>query len=79
MHEKSYQTRSKGYEPVMLIRRIEQFLSRTGMPATLFGRMAVSDPRFVLDLRQGREPRRRTVSRVEHFMNTYLAEVSHAG
>lgn len=56
----------------MLLRDIEKFLRRTGMPATKFGRLAVRDPRLVLDLRNGREPRRRTVIRVEHFMNKYF-------
>jgi hypothetical protein len=61
----------------MLIRKIEVFLRRTGMPATKFGRLATRDPRFVLDLRNGREPRAQTEKRVEHFMNTY-AEDRHA-
>ena len=61
----------------MLIRKIETFLRRTGMPATNFGRLAAHDPRFVLDLRNGREPRPRTETRVEHFMNTY-SENAHA-
>ena len=55
----------------MLIRKIEVFLRRTGMPATKFGRLAARDPRFVLDLRMGRMPRGRTEKRVEHFMNIY--------
>lgn len=55
----------------MLIRNIEKFLRRTGMPATKFGRLATHDPRFVLDLRNGRTPRGYTERRVEHFMNTY--------
>ena len=55
----------------MLIRKIEVFLRRTGMPATKFGRLAARDPRFVLDLRMGRTPRIRTERRVEHFMNIY--------
>jgi len=61
----------------MLIRKIEVFLRRTGMPATKFGRLATQDPRFVLDLRNGRSPRENTKSRVEHFMNNY-GEQSHA-
>ena len=61
----------------MLIRKIEQFLRRHDMPATKFGRLAAHDPRFVLDLRMGREPRPRTEQRVEHFMNTHHEE-SHA-
>ena len=55
----------------MLIRKIEVFLRRTGMPATRFGRLAAHDPRFVLDLRNGRIPRKPTEQRVEHFMNSY--------
>ncbi|MEO6151922.1 MAG: hypothetical protein ABIT09_09300 [Croceibacterium sp.] len=55
----------------MLIRKIEVFLRRTGMPATKFGRLAASDPRFVIDLRNGRIPRCQTECRVEHFMNKY--------
>jgi hypothetical protein len=62
----------------MLIRKIEKFLDRTGMPQTKFGRLAAHDPRFVGDLRNGREPRSSLVSRVEHFMNTYRPEVHHA-
>jgi hypothetical protein len=55
----------------MLISRIERFLRQTGMPWTKFGRLATQDPRFVADLRNGREPRVETEERVEHFMNTY--------
>ena len=55
----------------MLIRKIEVFLRHTRMPPTKFGRLATSDPRFVLDLRNGRTPRPHTEKRVEHFMNTY--------
>lgn len=61
----------------MLIRKIEVFLRHTGMPATKFGRMATKDPRFVLDLRNGRMPREKTERRVEHFMNDHK-EMSHA-
>lgn len=61
----------------MLIRKIEVFLRHTGMPATKFGRLATHDPRFVYDLRQGREPRPRTERRVDHFMNIYQ-ENTHA-
>lgn len=55
----------------MLIRKIETFLTSTGMPCTRFGRLATHDPRFVGDLRNGRTPRPETVTRVEHFMNTF--------
>ena len=61
----------------MLIREVERFLRKTGMPATRFGRLATNDPRFVLDLRMGRIPRTRLERRVEHFMNTF-GECHHA-
>lgn len=51
-----------------LLDRIERHLKETHMSATRFGRRAVGDPRFVLDLRAGRRPRRRTVERVEAYL-----------
>lgn len=61
----------------MLIRQIECFLQETGMPGTKFGRLAVHDPRFVGDLRNGREPRRAVTQRVTQFMSHYR-EQNHA-
>ena len=61
----------------MLMRKIERFLARTGMPVTKFGRLAAHDPRLVGDLRNGREPRASLSSRIEHFMNIY-GEQDHA-
>ena len=70
----------------MLIRSIEKFLSRHAMPPTKFGRLAAQDPRFVLDLRQGREPRGVTEARIEGFMSGFDAarhfhttETNHVG
>ena len=51
-----------------LLCRINRYLARSGMPETKFGRLAVHDPRFVSDLRNGREPRPGTVARVEHYI-----------
>ena len=51
-----------------LLREIELFLRSTGVPAARFGRDAVNDPRFVFDLRRGREPRPRTVARIVDFL-----------
>ena len=61
----------------MLIRKIEKFLTETGMAWTRFGRLATHDPRFVEDLRNGRTPRPETQSRVERFMARY-AETANA-
>ncbi len=60
-----------------LIRKIEKFLRETDMAWTKFGRLSVSDPRFVDDLRNGREPGQSVSQRVEDFMSEWRAE--HAG
>ena len=52
-----------------LLRDVEKFLNRSDTPPTRFGREAVGDPRFVFDLRNGREPRPRTVLRVRAFLD----------
>jgi hypothetical protein len=54
---------------VQLLREIEKFLRDSNTPAARFGRDAVRDPRFVFDLRNGREPRARTVERVRAFLD----------
>lgn len=54
-----------------LLRRITQFLNESQLPPTLFGRMAVGDPRLVSDLRGGRECGAALTQRVEHFMNDW--------
>ena len=55
----------------MLLREIERFLRDTGMPWTKFGRLAVHDPRFVGDLRNGRGSRPAVEGRVKSFMTSY--------
>ena len=52
-----------------LLRRIERHIRRKGTTATRFGRDAVGDPRFVSDLRKGREPRPETVARVTAWLD----------
>lgn len=53
---------------VYLLREIEKFLRSAGVAPTRFGRDAVGDPRFVFDLRRGREPRAGTVKRVRAYL-----------
>jgi len=55
----------------VLLISINRFLKRTGMPATTFGWMAIGDPNFVRNLREGREPRFQTLLRVKKFMSSY--------
>ena len=60
-----------------LLFAIEKYLRRTNTPPTRFGREAVGDPRFVLDLRRGREPRARTIERVAAYLAARDAGVRH--
>lgn len=55
----------------MLLRKIEDFLCRTGMPWTKFGRLVAGDPRLVGDMRNGRSPRPDLAARIEFYINTY--------
>jgi hypothetical protein len=52
-------------------RLIERFLRDHDLPPTKFGRLAVSDPRLVLDMRNGRVVRADTRARIEDFMQAY--------
>jgi hypothetical protein len=60
----------------MLLRSIETFLREHNLPATKFGRLAAHDPRFVLDLRMGRTPRRETELRTRAWMQGYADRAS---
>lgn len=58
----------------MLLDRIEKHLKSHRMPPTRFGRAAVGDPRFVFDLRDGREPRSTTIRRVTEYLDSQERE-----
>lgn len=51
-----------------LLERINQFLDRHAMEATQFGLLAVNDGHLVFDLNNGRKLRRKTVRKIEQFM-----------
>jgi 2,4-dienoyl-CoA reductase-like NADH-dependent reductase (Old Yellow Enzyme family) len=53
----------------MILNDIERYLRHTKTTPTRFGREAVGDPNFVQNLRDGREPRRRTVARVASYLD----------
>lgn len=57
-----------------LLPRIERHLRRTKMKPAVFGRAVVRDPRFVFDLRLGREPRIATERRVHAWLDAQGAE-----
>lgn len=52
-------------------RLIEAFLRDSEMPPTTFGRLALGDPRFVLDLRNGRIPRDKTMLKAQKFITAW--------
>lgn len=52
---------------------IEAFLAARKMDPTTFGRLAVNDPKFVFDLRQGRAPNLRTLERTKAFMGASVS------
>jgi len=53
----------------MLLHRIDRVLRNTSMPQTRFGREAIGDPNLVRQLREGRQLRPRTVSRVLDYLS----------
>ena len=57
---------------VHLLREVEKFLRSTDVAPTRFGRDVMGDPRFVFDLRNGREPRESTAERVRNFLREGL-------
>lgn len=71
----SEQTRNDDSEDkVHIRRRIELYLRRTRTAPTRFGREAVGDPRFVSDLRNGRELREKTETRVAAWLDARECE-----
>jgi hypothetical protein len=61
-----------------LLRRVERYLRRSGTPPTRFGREAVRDPRFVLDLRNGRQPGAAMEARVAAYLERQEAALAEA-
>lgn len=57
-----------------MLPKVERFLRKTAMPPTRFGRLVAHDPRLVLDMRNGREPRAPMQRRIEQFIAAYPQE-----
>ncbi len=51
-----------------LLRMVERHLRCRSLAPSRFGRQVAGDPRFVFDLRRGREPRPATAARVLAYM-----------
>jgi predicted transcriptional regulator len=56
--------------------RVETFLKASGFKPTEFGRQAVGDPSFVLNLRRGRSPTLATADKVLAFIGELESESS---
>jgi hypothetical protein len=54
---------------------VERHLRRSELAPSRFGRDVAGDPRFVFDLRRGREPRAATKARVLAFIKTSEIEM----
>lgn len=54
---------------MLLLPRIERHLKERRIAPTRFGRDALNDPRLVFDLREGRQPRSATVTRVCAYLD----------
>ena len=52
-----------------MLNEIESFMKIQQVSPTRFGREAVNDPRFVFDLRLGREMGNRTQRKVEAYLS----------
>lgn len=65
----TYHEQTIGAASLFLASRIELYLKRTGMRPTRFGRDVMRDPRFVFDLRRGRQPGTATVTRVTRWLD----------
>lgn len=50
---------------------VEDFLKETKIPPTLFGISILGDPRFVFDLRNGRDCRQSTIDKILSWMENY--------
>lgn len=53
-----------------LLAMIEAHRAKSEVSETAFGMLSVGDPNFVRNLKEGREPRRKTVQRVMDFILT---------
>lgn len=55
-----------------LLSDIEKFVATHGLSEWQFGELALNDRHFIRQLREEREPRRKTVERVRSFMATFV-------
>lgn len=59
----------------MILDRIDRYLRLTKTTPSRLGRDAVGDPNFVMNLRDGRQPRQSTLDRVIAFIDRAEARI----
>jgi 2,4-dienoyl-CoA reductase-like NADH-dependent reductase (Old Yellow Enzyme family) len=59
-----------------LLEQVENYLARTRVRPSTFGRRALGDPRFVEDLRAGRKLRRETQERVRCYLTRTQSSIT---
>ncbi len=59
----------------MLLDRIDRYLRSSKTTPSRLGRDAVGDPNFVMNLRDGRQPRQATLDRVVAFLERVEASI----
>ncbi|HEX8482005.1 MAG TPA: hypothetical protein VF650_08895 [Allosphingosinicella sp.] len=59
----------------MILDRIDRYLRHTKTTPSRLGRDAVGDPNFVMNLRDGRQPRQATLDRVIAFIDRQEARL----
>jgi hypothetical protein len=55
---------------------VEAFIAKSELNPTDFGKLAINDPNFVFDLREGRSPSARTIDKVREWMRQFKAPLS---
>lgn len=56
-----------------VLQQAEKFIQDNALPPTTFGRRVNKDPRLLLDMRNGRQPREATTKRIIAFIEGYKA------
>ena len=59
----------------MILDRIDRYLRASKTTPSRLGRDAVGDPNFVMNLRDGRQPRQATLDRVIEFIDREEAQI----
>jgi predicted transcriptional regulator len=60
------------------VRLVDDFLTASGIPASVFCKKAIGDPMFYRDIKKGRSPTLKTANRILAAIEDYKASMSNA-